>query len=199
MLGTLFRKILSLLSRLIGNKPSGQSSSSSPSLQDTYSNENFTKKFIKEMIRQLSRDEGRKYVVYKDHLGYDTIGVGHLIDPRKGGFLPSYAAVELSDHGRLSDETIDRLLIDDIKAKDEELRRRAPWVNGLDDARYGCLLNMAFQMGVTGLLGFKNTLNMVKIGDYEGAAKGMLNSLWARQTPKRAKRVSEQMRTGKWN
>ena len=57
---------------------------------------------------------------------------------------------------------------------------------------------MAFQMGVDGLLGFKNTLAMIQSGRYSDAAKGMLSSLWAKQTPARAKRMSEQMRTGVW-
>ena len=71
-------------------------------------------------------------------------------------------------------------------------------VKELDEARRGVLLSMAFQMGTEGLLGFKNTLEMVRTGRYTDAAKGMLNSLWAKQTPQRAKRHSEQMRTGKW-
>lgn len=195
MFGTFFRWISSLLFR---QKSSGIPATQSPSYpfqQSSYDSESFTKK----LTAQLRRDEGVINTVYKDHLGYDTLGVGHLVDPRKGGFMPSYAASELKANGKVSDATIDRMLAEDIKSKDEELRRRAPWVNGLDSARYGCLLNMAFQMGVDGLLGFKNTLNMVKNGDYEGASKGMLNSLWARQTPARARRVAAQMKTGIWN
>jgi lysozyme len=60
------------------------------------------------------------------------------------------------------------------------------------------LVGMAFQMGTEGLLKFKNTLAMVQAGDYESAAKGMLQSLWARQTPERAARMAKQMRTGEW-
>ena len=57
---------------------------------------------------------------------------------------------------------------------------------------------MAFQMGVDGLLGFKNTLAMIQAGKYTEAANGMMNSKWAKQTPSRAQRHAEQMRTGKW-
>src|SRR5699024_12529627 len=73
-----------------------------------------------------------------------------------------------------------------------------------DEARQGVLLKMCFQMGIgsaahgTGLLGFKNTLAMIERGDYESAAQGMMNSVWAKQTPNRAKRLAEQMRTGEW-
>jgi lysozyme len=57
---------------------------------------------------------------------------------------------------------------------------------------------MSFQLGVDGLLGFKNTLKMIEQRNYEAAAAGMLNSLWAKQTPERANRMAEQMRTGIW-
>lgn len=195
MFGQLFQWISRLFSTRKSSSTPDTQSPSSPSQPNSYDSQSFTKK----LTAQLRRDEGLKNIVYQDHLGYDTIGVGHLVDPRKGGFMPSYAAEELSANGKVSDATIDRMLAEDIRAKDEELRRRAPWVNGLDSARYGCLLNMAFQMGVDGLLGFKNTLNMVKNHDYDSASKGMLNSLWARQTPARARRVAAQMKTGIWN
>jgi lysozyme len=57
---------------------------------------------------------------------------------------------------------------------------------------------MAFQMGVTGLMGFKNTLALVEQGKYQDAAENMLKSKWAQQTPARAQRISNQMRTGDW-
>jgi lysozyme len=138
-----------------------------------------------ELTLQLRRDEGVETQAYQDHLGFWTIGVGRLIDKRKPG-------------SGLRQKEIDYLLNNDIEERIAEVSARIPWFNKLDDARQGVLLNMSFQMGVDGLLGFKNTLKMVEAGEYEAAARGMLNSLWARQTPARAKRLSEQMKTGKW-
>lgn len=140
--------------------------------------------FTVNITRLLRGEEGEVLTEYKDHLGYSTIGVGRLIDARKGGGI----TVEESAY----------LLSNDIQKKMSELERKLPWVKELDEARRGVLLSMAFQMGTEGLLGFKNTLEMVRTGRYTDAAKGMLNSLWAKQTPQRAKRHSEQMRTGKW-
>jgi lysozyme len=57
---------------------------------------------------------------------------------------------------------------------------------------------MAFQMGVDGLLKFKNTLELIKNGKYKEASDAMLDSLWAKQTPNRASRLSAQMKTGEW-
>lgn len=139
---------------------------------------------ISGLEEQLRRDEGEVLHAYNDHLGYTTIGVGRLIDKRKGGGItPEESAY---------------LLRNDIARKTAELLKRAPWMAGLDPVRFGIMQNMAFQMGVDGLLKFKNTLAMVRAGDYRGASDGMLQSLWARQTPARAKRLALQMVTGAW-
>ena len=138
-----------------------------------------------ELTRQLRGDEGDKATVYKDHLGFDTIGVGRLVDKRKPG-------------AGLRPDEIAYLLNNDIDDRIEQLTRRLPWFQNLDDARKGALLNMAFQMGVDGLLGFTRTLALVESGQYDLAAHNMLQSLWAKQTPARAKRMADQIRTGQW-
>jgi len=136
------------------------------------------------LIRQLRDEEGEVLHVYQDHLGYWTIGVGHLVDKRKGG--------------KISARVSEFILNEDIATVTSELDKRLSWWRKLDEARQAVLLGMAFQMGIDGLLGFKNTLKMVEAGDYDGAGKGMLNSLWARQTPERANRMSDQMKKGEW-
>lgn len=140
---------------------------------------------VSALTKQLNRDEGRRRSAYKDSKGYLTIGVGRLIDAKK--------------NGGLSDDEMDYLLRNDIERVEKEVLKKLPWASNLNPARLGVLLNMAFQMGPRGLLGFKNTLAMIKSGDYEGAAAGMLNSKWARyDSPNRAKRLSTQMKTGEW-
>lgn len=138
-----------------------------------------------ELTRQLRGDEGVRNTAYQDHLGYWTIGVGRLVDSRKPG-------------AGLRSSEIDYLLANDIADRVDQLSRRLPWFAELDKARQGVLLNMSFQMGVEGLLGFRNTLAMAQAGDYAGAANGMLKSQWAKQTPARAERLAKQMRTGEW-
>ena len=133
---------------------------------------------------QLRLDEGEKLSAYQDHLGFWTIGIGRLIDARKGGGITK--------------EESSYLFQNDLKRKRDEVRRALPWFDKLDEVRQGVLLNMAFQMGTQRLLGFKNTLAMVEAGDYEAASRGMLNSLWARQTPNRAQRLARQMAIGAW-
>ena len=140
---------------------------------------------MKDKLTELLRkEEGEVLSAYQDHLGYWTIGVGRLIDKRKGGGITA--------------EESAYLLSNDIDKKMAEVYKALPWVEQLDDARKAILISMAFQMGLTGLQGFKNTLAMVQAGKYKEAADGLLNSKWAQQTPNRAKRHAEQMRTGEW-
>lgn len=134
---------------------------------------------------QLHRDEGERACAYQDHLGFLTIGVGRLIDPRKPG-------------AGLRPAEIRFLLDNDIADRVGALTRALPWFPQLDDARQGVLINMAFQLGTAGLLAFKTTLGYVRVGHYDDAAKAMLQSKWAGQTPARAQRLAEQMRTGVW-
>lgn len=138
-----------------------------------------------ELIRQLRGDEGERSQVYQDHLGYWTIGVGRLVDKRKPG-------------SGLRPKEIAYMLNNDIDDRASELTKRIPWFGKLDPVRQGVLLNMSFQMGVEGLLGFKTTLRLVEASQYVAAADQMLKSKWATQTPQRAKRLSAQMRTGVW-
>ena len=136
-----------------------------------------------QLIKELRRDEGVVSFAYQDHLGYWTIGVGRLIDKKKGG--------------RLRDSEIDFMLSNDIDDFERQLIDALPWYGRLDDVRQRVLVNMAFNLGIAGLLGFKNTLAMIERGDYAGAAKGMLASKWAGQVGERAKRLATMMETGK--
>lgn len=145
---------------------------------------------IPEKLRaQLIRDEGRKPSAYPDSLGYLTIGVGHLIDARKGGGLP--------------DSIIDALLDHDIRETTGELFADQPWIAQLDTVRQAVLINMAFNLGLEpfdhdGIKDWPNFLAQVQRGDYEQAATNMLSTTWAQQVGMRAQRLATQLRTGEW-
>ena len=128
----------------------------------------------------LIRDEGIRYSAYEDSEGYTTIGVGRMIDDRLGGGL--------------SHEEVMYLLDNDIARVEAELDLAFPWWNQLGEGQRRGLANMAFQLGLSRLRGFKKMLAALGSGHYEHAAKEALNSKWARQTPKRAKRVAELLR-----
>lgn len=128
--------------------------------------------------------EGNVPHAYQDSLGYWTIGVGHLIDKRKGGKLP--------------ESIVDALLDWDIKEHSRDLFRALPWIMDLDEVRKAVLVDMSFNLGVAGLLQFKNTLAAVKESRWNDAARGMLASRWASQVGARALRLADMMRSGRW-
>lgn len=136
----------------------------------------------KEFLDQLTRHEGFRRSAYQDSKGYWTIGIGRMIDKRL--------------NGGLTEEEAQYLLLNDLDRCASDLDSKLPWWKSLSDNRRYVLLNMCFNLGITKLLGFKNTLAMVQRGDYKGAAKGMLNSLWAKQVGDRAKELAKQMEQG---
>jgi lysozyme len=135
------------------------------------------------LIDQLIAHESCIPHAYQDSLGYWTIGIGRLIDPRKGGCL--------------SQEECRYLLRNDIERVKHELDSALPWWRTLDEVRSRVLCDMAFNMGVAGLLAFKNTLALIQAKDYAAAADAMLKSRWATQVKGRATRLAAMMRTGR--
>jgi lysozyme len=128
---------------------------------------------------ELSRDEGRKPRIYIDTVGKTTGGVGR----------------NLSDVP-FSDDEIDLMLTNDIVRTTAALDKNLAWWRNLDPIRQRVIVNMAFNLGVAGLLTFTNTLAAIQRGDYSSAATGMLQSKWAVQVGARATRLSNMMRTG---
>lgn len=181
-------QLLSLLSRKKSpeqsTNPSSKELESSVSLRPQSPESSSNPSWISQATERLKIDEGLVLHAYQDHLGYWTIGYGRLIDKRKGGGITKDEAAYLFSN--------------DINTVLEELRWKLVWFDHLTDPRKAVLLNMAYQLGVPGLLGFKRTLAMIQTGDYESAAANMLKSKWASQTPARAKRMAEQMRTNEW-
>lgn len=136
------------------------------------------------LIEQLRRDEGEVLHAYTDTLGFLTIGVGRLIDRRRGGGISKDEAAYL--------------LNNDIARVDAELRSKLSWFGQLDEVRQAALINMGFQLGVAGLLEFTRSLACIRDGRFAEAETHLLASKWATQTPARAKRVARQIASGEW-
>jgi lysozyme len=140
---------------------------------------------IDRVIAQLRGDEGERLTVYQDHLGYWTIGIGVLVDARKpgAGITPEESAY---------------LARNRVHARIASLSRALPWFDRLDAARQAALLNMSYQLGVEGLLAFAKALAAIRDERWDLAHTELLDSLWAKQTPERARRVARQIQTGEW-
>ena len=131
------------------------------------------------LTEQLVRDEGLRLKPYKDSVGKLTIGVGRNLDDR--GLSTSEAMM---------------LLTNDIADCAADVNNALPWARGLDEARRGVLLNMCFNLGIHGLLGFTHMLAALQTGLYAAAAAHMLDSRWAEQVGDRALRLAAQLKTG---
>jgi lysozyme len=139
------------------------------------------------LIDQLRRDEGVRYTPYPDSRGFMTIGVGHKILPTEN----------FSTVVPLSDGQVDMLLGQDIDDKQQQLAQ-FPWFLPLNDARQGAITNMAFNLGVQGLLHFPSMIHYLTISDWMNASAQALESVWATQVGDRAKRIAQQILTGEW-
>ena len=135
----------------------------------------------------LEFEEGRRRSAYKCTNGFWTIGVGHRLTDKE---LSMYEE-------RLSNSEVDDLLEADI-AEATESAKKYPWFDKLNDARQAVIISMIFQLGKFGFDKFQNTIKLLSKHQYDAASAQMLKSLWAKQTPARAKRHSEQMKTGVW-
>lgn len=132
------------------------------------------------LIQELRRDEGVRYTPYKDTVGIWTVGVGHNMEAKP---LPAGWTFPLTD------AQVDQLLAEDLEEVFTGLDKNIPWWRDLSYGRQRVLANMAFNLGIKGLMGFKNTLAHIKAANYQSAADNMLLSKWASQVGARAKRL----------
>ena len=139
-----------------------------------------------QLVRELIFDEGMVLEIYKDHLGYETFGVGHLITD-KDDECGQPVGTPVSGQRALS------CLEKDIDTICAELDRALPWWRELDDDRQRVMANMGFNLGLTRLLKFKKFLGAMEKGDYETAAIEMMDSRWATQVGPRAHRLRDRV------
>lgn len=126
-------------------------------------------------IEALKREEGFSATPYQCTAGVWTIGYGftNLTQPE--------AAVILEMR---------------VKALDRALYEHG-WYRKQNDVRKGVLIQMAFQLGLHGLLKFHRMIDALEGGFYQSAAAEMRNSRWFQQTPDRATRLMDKMFTGR--
>ena len=139
---------------------------------------------------QIRFEEGIRLKKYQCTAGKDTIGIGHNLTAH-----PTFNGEKIPN--KITKEFAELLFDNDLKYTYEILKIRFPLVETLAPAHRDAVLNMAFQLGVDGLLGFKRMIDAIVAGKFDEAAKHALDSKWAKlDTPHRAKRVAWQLKTG---
>ena len=124
------------------------------------------------LLEDIKAEEGFSAVVYKCTEGFDTIGYGTKMPITK--------------------EEAELLLEHRLKAMKAQL---TSYLYDLDikQEAWDILFNMAYQLGVNGVLKFKKMIEALRSKDYKEASKQGLDSLWAKQTPNRANRLMKRM------
>ncbi len=128
---------------------------------------------------QLILHEGLKLKPYRCTAGKLTIGVGR----------------NLEDKGISRDEAL-MMLKNDVEEVEKALSTYT-WFKSLDEIRQKVLIDMAYNLGVGGLMQFKRMIASIEKGDYKSATSEMMNSKWAKQVGKRSDRLATMMRTGR--
>lgn len=135
------------------------------------------------LFERVKASEGFRSHPYKDSRGVLTIGYGFNVDDTGPG---------------LEADECDEVLRLKLTKMGLAVTKALPWADGnkLGPARFEVLVEMAYNLGLTGLLGFHRMLAMIEAGNFEGAAAVGLESKWAEQVGQRAKTLMEILRTG---
>ena len=129
------------------------------------------------LIESIKQHEGYVGVVYKDSLGIDTIGYGFAIKDLE-----------------LDRDICDIILERKLKALEDRVNIKFSWYKYMPQEIKDVIMEMCYQLGVTGVSKFKKTLAHLQNKRWEEASVEMLDSLWAKQTPNRAKELSNRVK-----
>ena len=142
---------------------------------------------IDQLRETLKIDEGVKYEIYNDHLGYPTFGIGHLV-------------VESDEeHGKpvgtpISEERVNAVFDKDVAVMVDEAKKIFPNLDTLPEEAQQVIVNMTFNMGRPRLSQFKKFIAGVNAGDWDKAAVEMMDSRWAKQVGARAERLRDRFK-----
>ena len=137
----------------------------------------FSRKKKMSLIESIKKHEGYVGVVYKDSLGIDTIGYG-------------FAIKDLELDADICDIILERKL----KALHDMIKIKFKWYGYMPQEIKDVVIEMCYQLGVGGFSKFKKTIAYLQNQQFHDASVEMLDSLWAKQTPNRAKELSNRVK-----
>ena len=129
------------------------------------------------LLGDIKKNEGYISTVYKDSLGIDTIGYG-------------FAIKDLV----LEEDICDIILARKVEKLVVKVNYKFPFLQGIPVDKAEIVIEMCYQMGVTGVSKFKKMIKHLENGNFEKASVEMLDSKWAKQTPNRALKLSNRMK-----
>lgn len=129
---------------------------------------------MENLLKSIKENEGYSKTVYKCTEGYDTIGYGFAIKDLE-----------------LSEEICEILLREKLEKLKKDIKNRFEWFVDSPELIQEVVIEMCYQLGINGFSKFKKTIYLFETNQYEEASVEMLDSLWAKQTPNRAKGLSQ--------
>jgi lysozyme len=142
---------------------------------------------IQELRKQLEIDEGVRYVIYLDHLGLPTFGIGHLVTKNDS---ESGQAVGTT----VSKERVAECFDMDVQSVINDCNKLYNNFENLPEEVQQIIANMMFNLGRTRLSKFKGMKRGVDSMNWHQAADEMVDSRWYRQVTNRAQRLVSRMR-----
>ena len=142
---------------------------------------------LEKLRKQLEIDEGVKYEIYLDHLGYPTFGFGHLVIPSDKEYREDVGT-------RVSEERVRECFDKDVESVLRDCTLLYKDFDELPEEAQQIIANMMFNMGYTRLSKFKGMKKGVDARDWNKAADEMVDSRWYKQVTNRANRLVERMR-----
>ena len=135
---------------------------------------------------RIKEHEGFRDQIYKDSLGFATIGYGHLV-------LDTDPFIEGQSYPK---EHLEKVFDGDFNIAKDNANKLIGDI-ALNHQAKCVIIEMVFQLGIGGVSKFKNMWRALKKNDYQTASEEMLDSKWAKQTPKRAEELSSVMKSCK--
>ena len=132
---------------------------------------------VNDLLESIKKHEGFVEHVYEDSLGIKTIAYGFKLDLLT-----------------IDEDIAEEMLIRKLEKLKRNANSRFKWLEDMPQEVQSVVLNMCYQLGVTGVSKFRRAISALQEGDWDEAANEMLDSLWARQTTNRAKELSNIVR-----
>jgi len=138
------------------------------------------------LYKQLKNDEGEVCKVYRDHLGYLTFGIGHLITQKD-------PEAEWPIGTPVDEERVKECFDRDVETSTTEIKFLVKDFDDKPDIVQEVLVNMLFNLGYHRLWLFKKFLRAIKNNDWNEAAKEGRDSRWYTQVTMRAERLMSKL------
>ena len=133
---------------------------------------------MKDLLKRIKHHEGFRKSVYQCTEGYDTIGYGFAIKDLE-----------------MDEDIAEEILLRKVEKLIKRVRSKFDWLDSVPREVQGVLVEMSYQMGLSGVSKFKKALHAMQMFQWKLAATELLDSRWAKQTPNRAKELSDIIRS----